>query len=176
MKKILIVGSNGQLGNCLREVIEGNKSTELNVTYVDLPEFDLTNSELVTTHFSDNTYDYIINSSAYTAVDKAEEEIDLAYQINAEAVNLLARASQKQKAVLIHVSTDYVFDGNGSVPYKEDDLTNPINIYGKSKLQGEVNAIRNNDKTFVLRTAWLYSAYGKNFVKSMIGLMNDRPE
>jgi dTDP-4-dehydrorhamnose reductase len=176
MKKILIIGANGQLGSCLRESIEKNVMNEFEVTYASFPNFDLTDSATVVAHFTENKYEYIINSAAYTAVDKAEEEVSKAYQLNAEAVDLLAKEAKKQEAIFIHVSTDYVFDGTGSIPYKEEDVTNPINIYGKSKLQGEINAIRNNEKTFVIRTSWLYSAYRQNFVKSMIRLMKERTE
>ncbi|RYF77686.1 MAG: dTDP-4-dehydrorhamnose reductase, partial [Chitinophagaceae bacterium] len=118
--------------------------------------------------------DFVINCAAYTAVDKAESEREEAFQINATAVGALAAACSKQGTGFIHISTDYVFDGSRQTPFKEDDAVNPINVYGESKLAGEQAALQNNPQSIVIRTSWVYSSYGKNFVKTMMRLMSEK--
>ena len=171
--KILVTGANGQLGNELRLIAENSKH---NFLFTDLPELDITNEKMVNEFFQTNKPDACINCAAYTAVDKAETDKELAFKINAEAPRILANACSELNIPFVQVSTDFVFDGNKSQPYKEADITNPLGVYGESKLQGEAEAIKSNNKTFVVRTAWLYSTFGNNFVKTMIRLGNERPE
>jgi len=125
-------------------------------------------------YFSEKNIYYCINCAAYTFVDKAEEEKKLAFEINSHAVRDLARTCKKYKTQLIHISTDYVFNGNSKTTYTEFDKSDPVNVYGQSKLQGENFALENNPRTIIIRTSWLYSSYGKNFVKTMIRLMNEK--
>ena len=119
---------------------------------------------------------FFINCAAYTAVDKAETEKEQAYKINAEAVGNIAKQCNQFNTKLIHISTDYVFDGKGNEPYKEDQQTNPVNYYGYTKLSGEELALQNNADTIIIRTSWVYSEYGNNFVKTMLRLMKERKE
>ncbi|CAG0896737.1 unnamed protein product [Cyprideis torosa] len=142
--------------------------------FVDYPEFDLSEKGLIESFFFTNQIDTVINCAAYTQVDLAEKEIEKSFQINADAVGLLAKEAREQKADFIHISTDYVFDGSSQNPYQETDPTDPINVYGKSKLAGEQAAFEHNPNTYVLRTSWLYSAYGQNFMKSMLRLFKER--
>jgi dTDP-4-dehydrorhamnose reductase len=139
-------------------------------------ELDLSRPETIAPFFEKNQPDYFINCAAYTAVDKAEQENELAYKINAESVGLIAQYCAKIHAKLITISTDYVFDGNGVTPYTTDTKTSPINYYGYSKWMGEQLALSNCAETIVIRTSWVYSVHGNNFVKTMLRLMGDRPE
>lgn len=161
-KNILILGSNGQLGKELQQI-----KTKHNAFFASREEVDLTDFETVHNVLSKG-WDYCINASAYTAVDKAEEEKEQAFLINGEAVGLLAKECHSQGIKLIHISTDYVFNGSSEIPYKETDETDPINTYGASKLKGELLALENNASTFIIRTAWVYSEFGNNFVKTML--------
>ena len=171
-KTILVTGANGQLGS------------EMQVIAVDYPAYDflfVTRNELqiddelaLEKYFSMHRIDYCINCAAYTAVDKAETETEKAFLINAVAVGNLAKYCKAQGAVFIHISTDYVFDGTSTTPYKEDDKVNPVNLYGASKLKGEALAILNNPDSIIIRTSWVYSSIGNNFVKTMLRLMKER--
>ena len=172
MHYILVTGSNGQLGNELREI--ASKTKDFHFTFVDIDELDITDSDAVDNYFTNNTIDYCINCAAYTAVDKAEEEKLLALAINANGPKILAAACKKIKATFFHISTDFVFDGKGNTPYSEADQARPLSIYGKSKRKGEVEAMIENPKTIVIRTSWLYSSFGKNFVKTMQKLGKER--
>jgi dTDP-4-dehydrorhamnose reductase len=134
------------------------------------------NFELVRNFFHIRKPDVVINCAAYTAVDQAEQARDIAFLINGEAVGVLAAISREFGARFIHISTDYVFQGNASLPYRETDATSPVNTYGASKLEGEEQAFRVNPDAIVVRTSWVYSSYGKNFVRTMIRLMNERKE
>jgi dTDP-4-dehydrorhamnose reductase len=174
MSAILITGASGQLGNCFREL--ENNYQNYKFIFADSKDLDLTNGNQISDFFKNHKIDYCINCGAYTAVDNAEENQEMAYLINSEAVKNLALDCQKQNAILIHYSTDYVFDGTNYKPYTEDDETNPINYYGETKLAGEKLAIENNPKTIILRTSWVYSSYGKNFVKTMLELAKTRDE
>lgn len=176
MKKVLVVGSGGQLGSSIRKIVSEEQNAEFEFIFVDYPEFDLGRPGIIETFFFANKVDVVINCSAYTAVDKAEEEIEKAFVINADAVGQLAKESFEQGAIFIHVSTDYVFNGDGSEPYQIGDLTAPINVYGKSKLAGEKLTLENNPNSYIIRTSWLYSAFGNNFVKSMQKLFKEREE
>jgi dTDP-4-dehydrorhamnose reductase len=145
-------------------------------TFLSKEDLPIENFELVRTFFSIRKPDVVINCAAYTAVDNAENARDLAFLINGEAVGILAAVCYELHARFIHISTDYVFDGTSTTPYRETDFTTPVNTYGASKLDGEEQAFRVNPDTIVVRTSWVYSSHGKNFVKTMIRLMNERQE
>ena len=169
---ILITGANGQLGSEIKELSPlYNKN---NFTFTDIDELNITNFAALEKFFSKNKFDCIINCAAYTAVDKAESDKEHAVQINVTAVKNLAEIAAKQDALFVHVSTDYVFDGRNCKPYLESDLTNPKSIYGKTKLDGEVEIIFNSKNAVIFRTSWLYSSYGNNFVKTMMKLAKEK--
>ena len=175
--RILVTGKNGQLGKSIHKIVTNTEQSD-NFVFVDREELDL-NSESGINHYFDNSdkFDIIINCAAYTAVDKAEEEQDLANQVNHLAVKQLAEVAKTQQAKLIHISTDYVFDGESDKSYTEADETNPINVYGKTKLAGEqaLKEIMLTD-AIIIRTSWVYSEYGNNFVKTMLRLGRERDE
>lgn len=170
-KTILITGANGQLGMELREL--ARNFPEYSFLFVSRSELDITDEESVDVFFEKHTIQYCINCAAYTAVDKSETELQEALAGNALAPGFLAKACHAKGAVLFHFSTDYVFNGQGTAPYKTDDKTEPVNFYGKTKMEGE-QAVLKYPEHFVIRTSWVYSIYGKNFVKTMIGLMQSR--
>ena len=172
MKRILITGANGQLGQSIAEMSKNHK--EIECFFVTRNELDITNEDLVNHYFDDKSFDFVINCAAYTAVDKAEDDQENAFLVNAKATEFLAKISNTKNIPFIHVSTDYVFDGTESVPRLETDQTNPIGVYGQTKLDGENLALGNNPKTIILRTAWVYSRFGNNFVKTMLRLFNDK--
>lgn len=169
---LLITGANGQLGNCLRELV--TTSTHKFI-FTDIAELDITNVEAVRSMMDSEQPDWVVNCAAYTAVDKAESEQDLAKLLNATAVSILADEAQKIGAGIVHVSTDYVFKGDNPEPRKEDDQTEPVSVYGKTKLEGEKYAAK-NPKHIIIRTSWLYSIYGNNFVKTMQRLGAEKSE
>lgn len=175
MKKILVIGSNGQLGNCIRKIAP-NFELDYEFIFTDSQTLNITDEDLVSKFFYDNKPDFCINASAYTAVDLAETEKEKAFAVNATGVGNLAQACKDFKTVFIHVSTDYVFDGDTNLCYSEDDFTNPIGVYGESKLKGEELALEINSKTIILRTSWLYSEFNKNFVKTMLNLFSQKDE
>ncbi|NOT51614.1 MAG: dTDP-4-dehydrorhamnose reductase [Chitinophagaceae bacterium] len=171
---ILVTGSNGQLGKELKKIA----SSLLQFEFIFLSKEDLPihHFEMVRHYFTTYKPQYLINCAAYTAVDRAEQEKDRAFQINGEAVGVLAAVCNEQQCKFIHISTDYVFDGTATVPYKEDSLTNPQSVYGASKLEGEKQAMQFNAETIIIRTSWVYSEFGKNFVKTMQRLMSEKEE
>lgn len=172
MKKILITGANGQLGSEIR--VLSPLFPDFDFVFADRAEFSL-ESESETRSFLEKTKpDYLVNCAAYTAVDKAETEVELADLVNHKAVALLAKWSFENNCKLIHISTDYVFDGTSEIPLKENDQTNPQNEYGRTKLLGEIACQKNNPDSIIIRTAWVYSEFGSNFVKTMLRLMNER--
>jgi len=171
-KKILVTGSNGQLGNELRELAPSFVQYEF--IFTDVEELSITDKDAVEKIFQEQQPAYLINCAAYTAVDKAESDKELANEINGTAVGILAAASKKHNTRFIHISTDYVFNGNATSPIKEDDKVDPVNVYGATKLLGERLAMQNNPQSIIIRTAWVYSFYGKNFVKTMMRLMNEK--
>ena len=173
-KKILVTGANGQLGMELQQLAVANPSFKFIFTARD--EFPLDNPDATNDFITKHQPQYLINCAAYTAVDKAESETELVYKINAEAPGVIAKACKENNTRLIHISTDYVFNGMGSVPYKEEDATDPVNFYGASKLEGEKNVLRFNPGSIIIRTAWVYSEFGKNFVKTMIRLMAEKDQ
>lgn len=165
---ILITGCNGQLGNEM-QLLEKNfpHQTFYNT---DVQELDVTDFEGLRQFVNDNNIDGIVNCVAYTAVDKAESNEELCTLLNAEAPAFMAQSMEERGGWMVHISTDYVFDGTNHTPYKEDEETCPVSVYGKTKLVGELNVLKLCSKTMVIRTAWLYSRFGNNFVKTMLKL------
>ena len=176
MKKVLVTGANGQLGQCIKDAVSQINNSEYQYTFVTRQEFDLANIQMMRDYLTQNEFDVLINCAAYTAVDLAEEEVDKAYAVNAEAVGEMAKICAEKNIEFIHVSTDYVFDGNADKPFAVDHETNPISVYGKSKLVGEQLAVKNNPESIIIRTAWVYSQHGKNFMKTMLRLFADKDE
>jgi dTDP-4-dehydrorhamnose reductase len=144
--------------------------------FIDSDDLDLANPASIPVFFEKNTPACFVNCAAYTAVDKAESEKEIAYAINATAVGIIAAECAKRNSLLINISTDYVFNGNGTDPYRIDTVTDPVNYYGYTKREGEKLALANNKKTVIIRTSWLYSSHGHNFVKTMLRLMKERTE
>lgn len=174
LSRILVTGANGQLGSEFRTIAALHPQFEfLFTTRAELPVADNT---AVENHFRETKPAYCINCAAYTAVDKAEVEKEQAFEVNANAVGHLAKVSAMTGTKLIHLSTDYVFDGTAEIPYREDSRANPVGIYGLSKLKGEAMCLLRNPDALIIRTAWVYSSHGSNFVKTMLRLMNEREE
>jgi dTDP-4-dehydrorhamnose reductase len=173
-QRILITGANGQLGKELKELCSSYPGFE----FIFLPKEDLPiqNFEIVRSTFTIQQPQYCINCAAYTAVDQAESEKDLAFLINGESVGVLAAVCKEHNTRFIHISTDYVFDGNSTIPYKETDFTNPLSVYGASKLEGENQTFQFNEESIIIRTSWVYSEFGKNFVKTMLRLLKEKEE
>jgi len=171
-EKILVTGSNGQLGTELRML--SNQYSQYQFVFFDRSIWPIENESLSKKIFEEHHPDYLINAAAYTAVDKAEQEVEIANQINGQAVGQLAALCKEFHTKFIHVSTDYVFDGNASSPLKESDKVDPLNAYGASKLLGEELCLQSNPDSIIIRTSWVYSSFGKNFVKTMLRLMAER--
>lgn len=170
--KILVTGCNGQLGTEMHNVLETKRP---GITlYTDITELDLTDAKAVLMYLEKNEITHVINCAAYTAVDKAEEEKAECSAINIDAVKNLATAADIVGAKIIHISTDYVFDGTAHRPYKESDKVNPISQYGTTKRKGETSLIAIAPNSIIIRTSWLFSPYGKNFVKTMMKLGNEK--
>lgn len=163
-KTILVTGADGQLGNEMRVVAESSSDKYI---FTDVAELDITDFDAISKMVSTEKVDVIVNCAAYTNVEKAEDEPERANLINNIAVGYLAKAAAEVGATLIHISTDYVFDGRANTPYTEECETNPIGVYGKTKRAGEIAIIENNCNYIILRTSWLYSKWGKNFVKTI---------
>ncbi len=174
MKNILVTGANGQLGKCLQEL--SVLYPAINFVFKNSKELNITQKEEVNSFFNTINFDFCVNCAAYTAVDKAEEDSERAEIVNALGVKYLAEACQKSNTTLIHVSTDFVFDGKVSEPYSETDITNPLSVYGQTKLNGERKIQECLDNYFIIRTSWLYSEYGNNFMKTMLKLGTERDE
>lgn len=172
--KILVTGANGQLGKELRELAAAFPQYEF--IFLGREDLPIHHFEMVRHYFSVYHPAYLINCAAYTAVDRAEQEKDLAMQVNGEATGVLAAVCKENNCRFIHISTDYVFDGKGTAPYKEEDATGPQSVYGHSKLEGEKQALQYDPGAVIIRTSWVYSEFGKNFVKTMLKLMQERPE
>jgi dTDP-4-dehydrorhamnose reductase len=166
MKKILVTGANGQLAKCMKDV--ANNYSELELHFVTRSQLDISNHEAVAAWLQNKSFDYCINTAAYTNVEKAESEKDAVFATNAEGAKYLSDACEKHDVTLIHISTDYVFDGTKRNPYSEEDRTNPINIYGASKLQGEEYIVASGCRYLIFRTSWLYSQYGHNFFNTVL--------
>ena len=174
-KKILITGANGQLGNCFQR-LEEDYSLNYEFIFASSKDLDITDEASVESYFENLKPDFCVNAAAYTAVDLAESEEEKAYSVNAYGVENLAKVSKKYNVIFIHVSTDYVFNGETNISYDEDNFTDPIGVYGNSKRKGEELALEENDKTIILRTSWLYSEFNKNFVKTMLNLFSIKDE
>lgn len=171
---ILVTGSNGQLGKELQQLAVNYP--QFHFVFASREDLKLHHYGLVENFFIATKPQYCINCAAYTAVDKAETELDMAMQVNGEAVGNLAAVCKKYQTKLIHISTDYVFDGESETPYKEDEATNPVNVYGASKLLGEQLCMKEDHDAIIIRTSWVYSSFGSNFVKTMMRLMSERNE
>lgn len=174
MMNILVTGANGQLGNCMR--IASQNSND-NYIFTDVAELDITNPEAVKKAVKGHDVKVIVNCAAYTNVDKAESDTEFAEILNAKAVRNLADAIKENDGTLIHISTDYVFGGSeGNTPRSESEPANPTGVYGLTKLHGEQQIADSGVKSLIFRTAWLYSEYGKNFVKTMLNLTSTKPQ
>jgi len=174
MKKVLVTGANGQLGLCFQELSKLHPTIQF--VFSSSKELDVTNNESVKAIFELTNFDFCINCAAYTAVDLAESDSDKAKSVNVLAVKNLAEVCNDTNTKLIHVSTDFVFDGTSNIPYSENDEAKPLSVYGKTKLDGEL-AIQNIlEEFFILRTSWLYSEYANNFMKTMLRLGAERSE
>jgi dTDP-4-dehydrorhamnose reductase len=172
MITILITGSKGQLGNEMQ--VAAPLFPSFQFIYTDVDELDITNKAAIQEFVSNNQIDAIINCAAYTAVDKAEDDVDLCYKINATAVQNLGEVAAEKGLKMIQVSTDYVFDGTNYKPYTEDEPVSPTSVYGKSKLAGEKALLQVYPQSVIIRTSWLYSSFGNNFVKTMLKLGKER--
>lgn len=172
--KILVVGAKGQLGSEIRKLVL--EYPNFHFTFSDLPELDICDYELLFKYVKENNIDAIINCAAYTAVDKAETETSLAEKVNVTGVNNLVKIIKEVNGKIIHISTDYVFDGNACIPYKEEDKTNPLGVYGMTKYEGERKVLNSEVNGIVIRTSWLYSSFGNNFVKTMLRLGSEKKE
>ncbi|QLG45250.1 dTDP-4-dehydrorhamnose reductase [Costertonia aggregata] len=166
MKKVLVTGANGQLGQCIQKISEYYANLEF--IFKDSKQLDITNAVEVDTLFTKKKFHFCVNCAAYTNVEQAEKTPDMAFKVNAEGAKNIALACNKYKTTLIHISTDYVFDGEKEEPYSVEDATNPINEYGKSKLQGELYIQEILKKHLIIRTSWLYSEFGRNFYKTIL--------
>ena len=173
-KTILITGANGQLGREMHKVLDNDIFA--NAIYTDVDELDITDAQAINDCLTSNNIEYIVNCAAYTAVDAAESNVELCTKLNVEAPTLLAQASHKHGAKLVHISTDYVFDGTNCRPYREDDPVCPTSVYGSTKADGERHIIDVAPESIIIRTAWLYSPHGKNFVKTMLALGRDKEQ
>ena len=171
---ILITGSYGQLGSEIKDLVTNYKN--FNFFFMDLPELNICKSEELNTFIVDQNINAVINCAAYTAVDKAEKDEYTAQKVNSEGVLNLVNALKKVNGKLIHISTDYVFDGNHSQPYKESNPVSPVGVYGETKRAGELAVLNSSIDALVIRTSWLYSVYGNNFLKTMLKLGHDKDE
>lgn len=172
-KKILVTGANGQLGKTIEELYEKN-SFDMDFHYMSKEDLDITDKNRLELFFKNNTFDFCINCAAYTNVDQAEKTPTKAYAVNTHGVKNLAEVCKISNTALIHISTDYVFDGEKKTPYSTLEKTNPINVYGKSKLLGEYHIRNLLDKFFIIRTSWLYSKkYGNNFYRNILKWANE---
>lgn len=174
MKRVLVTGAHGQLGteiNFLSSLLENHS-----FTFISHSDLDITNEVDVRDAFNTTPFDVLINCAAYTAVDKAESEVELAYKVNADGAGILALVCADNNCKYIHISTDFVFDGGTGRPLVEDDTTNPLSVYGASKLEGEKLVMNNNPDALIIRTSWVYSSFGNNFVKTILRLCREREQ
>jgi dTDP-4-dehydrorhamnose reductase len=172
MKSILITGCYGQLGQAMKNICSDNEEREY--FFTDADSLDITDKEAIDRFIKSNNISCIVNCAAYTAVDKAEGDVEICTKINRDAVRNIGEVAASNQAKVIHISTDYVFDGKGARPYREDDATSPASVYGHSKLDGENVLLSTCPESIIIRTAWLYSETGNNFVKTMLRLGKER--
>lgn len=172
MYNILVTGAHGQVGSELQKI---SQTSPYEFNFTDQNDLDITNEQAVLEYFQEHKITLCLNCAAYTAVDKAESEPDLAYKVNATGAEILAKVSEKTEAILFHLSTDYVYHNNQNTPFKEEAPTNPQSIYGSTKLAGDLKALTACKNTLVIRTSWVYSSFGNNFVKTMQRLGAERP-
>lgn len=172
--KIVVTGANGQLGSEIKK--KSALFTGFNFVFTDIGELDITDWKAVETFFDRESPDFLINCAAYTAVDVAETDEELAELLNTKVPAWLGKIGKQEHCKVIHLSTDYVFDGTSCVPYKENDLVNPESVYGRTKLNGEIALLKEDPSAMIIRTAWLYSSFGKNFARTMIRLGRERDE
>ena len=170
---VLVTGASGQLGQALYSI--SSKYPEIKFHFTDTLEIDITNIEQLRPVFAKIKPQFCINAAAYTAVDKSESEQDKAYAINVEGAKNIAAVCRDFQTILLHISTDFVFDGQYNTPYKESDVTNPQGVYGLTKRQGEEAIVAVMEEYFIIRTSWLYSRFGNNFMKTMLKLGSERP-
>ncbi len=175
-QNILVTGGNGQLGQELQKVITLQKYPNYNFIFSDVDTLDITDKTQIRAFVNEYNINIVVNAAAYTAVDKAETEAVLAYLINEKGASNLAEIAHEFDLLLIHISTDYVFDGRSVSPYKTTDTPNPLSVYGKSKLAGEIAIINSGCRSAIIRTSWLYSEFGHNFVKTIIKLIKEKKE
>lgn len=169
---ILVTGKNGQLGSEIKAI--SNQYQNFNFLCTDIEELDITNKKAINSFFKNNTIDLIINCAAYTAVDKAEDDFEIANKVNNLAVQYLVEAAETYNSKIIHISTDYVFDGSTCIPYKEDKEVSPLGVYGQTKLEGEEHILHAKTQGLIIRTSWVYSEFGNNFVKTMLRLGKEK--
>lgn len=169
---VLVTGANGQLGQSIQFI--ANKYPNIQFVYTDFQEMDITNIENCQAVFAKHQPHFCINTAAYTAVDKAESEFEKAHLINAVGPENLTKVCKEFDTILVHISTDFIFDGTSKVPYLETDVPNPKSIYGQTKLDGEIAIQKNWEKHFIVRTSWVYSQFGANFMKTMLRLASER--
>ncbi|PCJ97715.1 MAG: dTDP-4-dehydrorhamnose reductase [Flavobacteriaceae bacterium] len=174
MKNVLITGGKGQLATCIKDLSLNIK--EHNFIYIDYDELDITNEEAVQAYFENTNISYCVNCAAYTAVDKAETDATIAGRVNVDGAKFLAEACKKHNAVIIQISTDFVFDGKQPQLYTENDAAKPLGVYGETKLMGELAVADATDKYFIVRTSWLYSEHAHNFLKTMLRLGKEKEE
>lgn len=172
MRSILVTGGNGQLASCIKDIVKEQK--ELIFKFASSDDLDVTNFNAVERYFKSNNISHCINCAAYTAVDNSESNQEIAEKINVKGAKNLATICKTFNSILIHISTDFVFDGTQTKPYKENDKVNPISIYGLTKLQGELTIVEHLERNIILRTSWLYSEHGQNFLKTMLRLGSER--
>ncbi|MCB0821950.1 MAG: dTDP-4-dehydrorhamnose reductase [Bacteroidales bacterium] len=170
--KVLVTGGKGQLGQSIKKI--AGLYPDVSFEYTDVEELDITNKEAISRYFEEKGFTHLVNCAAYTAVDKAEEDSSFANLLNATAVGYLSQVCEMNNCMFIHISTDYVFDGKNFKPYKESDPMKPESAYGKTKAGGEQEALKNCNKAFVIRTSWLYSEFGNNFLKTILRLSSER--
>ncbi|MBN2166256.1 MAG: dTDP-4-dehydrorhamnose reductase [Marinilabiliaceae bacterium] len=172
MHNILIIGSDGQLGHEIEKL--SKNIAQFNFYFTTINDLDITNNNQVKTELQKRDYSIVVNCAAYTDVNKAESDTNIAYKVNAEALKIIGETTKKLNTRVIHVSTDYVFDGKSYLPYVETDNVNPQSAYGKTKLEGEKLLFKTNPNSIVIRTSWLYSSFGNNFLKTMLKLGNEK--
>ncbi|GGG42010.1 NAD(P)-dependent oxidoreductase [Croceivirga lutea] len=174
MENILVTGASGQLGLCIKDVVKHSKYQNIRFEFLSSKDLDVTNKDHVIAAFKKGKFTHCINCAAYTQVDKAESDALAAENVNVIGAQNLAKACQLFKVTLLHISTDFVFDGNTDVPYVETDTCNPLGVYGETKLKGELEITERLKEHFIIRTSWLYSEHANNFMKTMLRLGNER--